>query len=163
MPRSGFELTTSRSLWRQHDQCVLRANHSATLLYNVDIDCLTRQCLTGQCLAGHCPTTIHCVADCFSGHYFAVFCLAVIITESDVVSQTCSGRLCLIYTTLAALYAKICPKFDENLPVRSQFYSDHRVNFSTPTSRQSATFGPLAFCVCPLFLRQKIIKKQQMR
>ena len=30
MPQSGFELTTSRSPWRQHDQGVLLANHSAT-------------------------------------------------------------------------------------------------------------------------------------
>ena len=49
-------------------------------------------------------------------------------------------------------------KFDENLLGRSQFYSDHRGNLSTPTSCQSATFGPLACCVCPLLLRQKIIK-----
>ena len=30
MPRSGFELTTFRSPWRQHYQGVLRANHSTT-------------------------------------------------------------------------------------------------------------------------------------
>ena len=30
MPRPWIELTTSRSPWRQHDQGVLRANHSAT-------------------------------------------------------------------------------------------------------------------------------------
>ena len=30
LPRPGIELTTSRSPWRQHDQGVLRANHSAT-------------------------------------------------------------------------------------------------------------------------------------
>ena len=52
-------------------------------------------------------------------------------------------------------------KFDENLPVRSQFYSDHRIHFSTLTSYQSATFLPLAFCVCPLLLRQKIIEKNK--
>ena len=34
---------------------------------------------------------------------------------------------------------------------RSQFYSDHRVNLSTYRYCQSATFGPLAFCVCSLF------------
>ena len=39
---------------------------------------------------------------------------------------------------------------DENLPMRSQFYSDHPVNFSTYRYCQSATFGPLAFCVCSL-------------
>ena len=31
-------------------------------------------------------------------------------------------------------------------------------NCSTPTYCQSTTFGPLAFCVCPCFLRQKIKK-----
>ena len=36
-------------------------------------------------------------------------------------------------------------------PLRSQFYSDHCVNFSTYRYCQSATFGPLAFCVCSLF------------
>ena len=40
---------------------------------------------------------------------------------------------------------------DENLPVRSQFQSNHRVNLSMPRYCQSATFGPLAFCVCSLF------------
>ena len=52
-------------------------------------------------------------------------------------------------------------KFDENLPGRSQFYSDHHVNFSTLTSCQSATFGPLAFCICPLLLRQKSSKNHK--
>ena len=49
---------------------------------------------------------------------------------------------------------KICP---QNLTGRSQFDSDHHVNFSTPTSCQSATFvRPLfAFVLC--FLRQKSI------
>ena len=49
----------------------------------------------------------------------------------------------------------------ENLPARSQFYSDHRVLFSMDTSCQSATFGPLTFCVCPLLLRQKSSKKHK--
>ena len=49
-------------------------------------------------------------------------------------------------------YANESPRLDENLPGRSQFYSDHRVIFSTYRYRycQSATFGPLAFCVCSL-------------
>ena len=47
-------------------------------------------------------------------------------------------------------YANESSRLDKNLPVRSQFYSDHRVNFSTCRYRQSATFGPLAFCVCSL-------------
>ena len=58
-----------------------------------------------------------------------------------------------------SVFTKVSSKFDETLPVRSHFYSDHRVNCSTPTSCQSATFGPLAFCVFPVLLRQQIINK----
>ena len=42
-------------------------------------------------------------------------------------------------------YANESSRLDENLPARSQFYSDHRVNLSTYRYCQSATFGPLAF------------------
>ena len=38
---------------------------------------------------------------------------------------------------------------------RSQFHTNHRVNFSTPTYCLSATFGQLAFCVCPLVFMTK--------
>ena len=48
-------------------------------------------------------------------------------------------------------YANESSRLDENLPVCSQFYSDHRVHFSTYRYCQSATRGPLAFCVCSLF------------
>ena len=48
-------------------------------------------------------------------------------------------------------YANESSRLDENLPVRSQFYSDHRVHVSTYIYCQSATFRPLAFCVCSLF------------
>ena len=48
-------------------------------------------------------------------------------------------------------YAHESSRLDENLSSRSQFYSDNRVNFSTYRYCQSATFGPLAFCVCSLF------------
>ena len=48
-------------------------------------------------------------------------------------------------------YANESSRLDGNLPERSQFYSDHRVNLSTYRYCQSATFGPLAFCVCSLF------------
>ena len=48
-------------------------------------------------------------------------------------------------------YANESSRLEENLPVRSQFYSDHRVHFSTYRYCQSATFEPLAFCVCSLF------------
>ena len=48
-------------------------------------------------------------------------------------------------------------KFDEFLPGRSQFDSDHRVNFSTPTSCESATVVRLLFAFVLCFLRQQII------
>ena len=52
-------------------------------------------------------------------------------------------------------YANESSRLDENLPARSQFYSDYRVNFSTYRYYQSATFGPLAFCVCFYDIKSK--------
>ena len=52
---------------------------------------------------------------------------------------------------LVISYANESSRLDENLPVRSKFYSDHRVIFSTYRYCQSATFGPLPFCICSLF------------
>ena len=46
-------------------------------------------------------------------------------------------------------------RYDRFLPARPQFDNHHRIHFSTPTCCQSATFGPLAFCVCPLFFTAK--------
>ena len=65
-----------------------------------------------------------------------------------------------LYYYIAALSPKsfltnLSSKFDRFLTVRSQFDTNHRVNFSMPTYCQSATFGPLAFCVCPLFFTTK--------
>ena len=57
----------------------------------------------------------------------------------------------VIYTTDSSpVRTNLSSKFDEFLPGRSQFDSDHRVDFSTPTSCQSATFvRPLfAFGLC---------------
>ena len=48
-------------------------------------------------------------------------------------------------------YANESSRLEENLPARSQFYSNRRVHFCTYRYCQSATFGPLAFCVCSLF------------
>ena len=50
----------------------------------------------------------------------------------------------LIYTTIAALspksvFTNLSSKFDEILPVRSQFDTNHQVNFCTPTCCLSAT------------------------
>ena len=61
-----------------------------------------------------------------------------------------------MYATIAALCAKICPRNRTDFyPTAPQFDSNHRVHFSTPTYCQSVTFGPLAFCVCPLFFTTK--------
>ena len=58
-------------------------------------------------------------------------------------------------------YANESSRLDENLPARSQFYSDHRVNLSTYRYCQSATFGSLTFCVCSLFFT--ILNKKEFR
>ena len=60
-----------------------------------------------------------------------------------------------LYYYSSPVRKNLSSKFDENLPERSQFDSDHRVHFSAPTSCQSATFvRPLfAFVLC--FLRQQ--------
>ena len=60
-----------------------------------------------------------------------------------------------IYTTIAALCAKICPKKGpiSTRTVSIPLQSSHK--FSTPTYCQSATFGPLAFCISPLFFTTK--------
>ena len=62
---------------------------------------------------------------------------------------------------LFILYANDSSRLDENLLVRSQFYSDHHVNFSTYRYCQPATFGPLAFCVCSLFFT--ILNQKEFR
>ena len=75
------------------------------------------------------------------------------------------------YRSIGALSAKSCPhksvptnlssKFDEFLAGRSQFDTDHSVDFYAHTCCQSATFGPLFAFYCPLFLRKQIIKMSQ--
>ena len=74
-----------------------------------------------------------------------------------------SARFLIIYTTIAALSAKSVLKMWRISTRRSQFDSDHRVHFSTPTSCQSATFVRPLFAFVFCFLRQKMIKKPQMR
>ena len=62
-----------------------------------------------------------------------------------------------------AVLKKLSSKLDEFLAARSQFDSDHRVDFYAPTCCLSATFvRPLfAFVLC--FLRQKIINNAVFR
>ena len=55
-------------------------------------------------------------------------------------------------------------KFDEFLAARSQFNSDNGVDFSTPTSCQSATYvRPLFAFYCTFFLRKQIINNAAFR
>ena len=57
-----------------------------------------------------------------------------------------------ILVTIGELF----PKFDEFLAERSQFDSDHGVNFYAPTCCQSATFvRPLFAFYCPLFFTKQ--------
>ena len=67
-----------------------------------------------------------------------------------------------IYTTIVALYAKICSQnLTDFYPHGLNSTPDHRVHFSTPTSCQSATFvRPLfAFVLC--FYDKKSSKKHK--
>ena len=48
-------------------------------------------------------------------------------------------------------------KFDEFLAARSQFDSDHLVDFYAPTCNLSATFVPPFFAFVLCFLRQQIV------
>ena len=59
---------------------------------------------------------------------------------------------------LQSTIGELSSKFDEFLAGRSQFDSDHGVNFYAPTCCQCATFvRPLFAFYCPLFLTRKII------
>ena len=64
-----------------------------------------------------------------------------------------------LYYYSSPVRKNLSSKWDRFLPVRYQFDTNHRVNFSTPSCCLSATFRPLAFCVCPLFYTTKNKKK----
>ena len=56
------------------------------------------------------------------------------------------------YTIIYATIEKLSSKCEEFIAGRSQFDSDHGVDFSAPTCCQSATFvRPLFAFYCPLF------------
>ena len=77
----------------------------------------------------------------FLGNHILVALYSAVVNLRN--SQTCS-----IYTTIGGLSSK----FDEFLAGRSQFDSDHGVDFYVPTCCQSATFvRPLFAFYCPLF------------
>ena len=55
----------------------------------------------------------------------------------------------------------VCAKFDQFLPVRSQFDSNQQVNSVRIATFQSANFGPLLFAFyCPLFFYETKIKNE---
>ena len=61
-----------------------------------------------------------------------------------------------LYYYSSPVRENLSSKWDRFLPGRSQFDSNnHHVNFYMPTYCQSATFGLLAFCICPLFFTTK--------
>ena len=84
-----------------------------------------------------------------------------------------SSQICPHKSVLTNLSSQICPhksvltnlssKFDEFLAERSQFYTDHRVNWYAHTCCQSATFGPLLHYIVLCFLREKIINNAAIR
>ena len=67
-----------------------------------------------------------------------------------------------LYYYSSPVRKNLSSKFDRFLPVRSQLDTNHRINFSTPTSCQSATFVQQLFAFVLCFLQQKIIKKPQI-
>ena len=95
----------------------------------------------------------------------------LITTSPSVFASKFPKNLSLTYLIFSLMFATICylyyysnnlsSKFDENLPVRSQFDSDHRINLSTPTSCQSATFVRQLFAFVLCFLRQKSSKNHK--
>ena len=76
----------------------------------------------------------------------------ILLKVSILLQQPCHRNL-FFFTNLSS-------KFDENLPGRSQFDSDHRVNFSTPTSCQSASFVRPLFTFVFCFYDKKSSKKK---
>ena len=66
----------------------------------------------------------------------------------------------LLYYYSSPVRENLSSTFDKFLPGCSQFESDHRADFSTPSSCQSATFVLPFFCVCPLFFMAKNHKQR---
>ena len=95
-----------------------------------------------------------CAARLFPGTRTSVVGLPSLLYyyRSDV-REILSSQICphkFVLTNLSS-------KFDEFQAARSQFDTDHRVDFYAHTCSQSAIFGPLfAFC-CPLFFTEKIM------
>ena len=70
--------------------------------------------------------------------------------------STLESSITGISTTNLAACVCVCAKFDQFLPVRSQFDSNQHVNSVRIATFQSANFGPLLFAFyCPLFFLRK--------
>ena len=138
-------------------------------------------------LVGSWPLWIHCIWCCLFGEILqtggigptinyktpahSTWCLChgkykippreliILEKENSEINDSCI-YMPYYYNYSSPVCKNLSSKFDENLPARSQFDSDHRVDFSTPTSCQSATFVT-AFCVCPFFPRQKSSKNHK--
>ena len=94
-----------------------------------------------------------------------VSCQFVFAHIFSVVVDPSLSRRCIrcifIYTTKIAACVCVCAKFDQFLPVRSQFDSNQHVNSVRIATFQSANFGPLLFAFyCPLFFYENKIKNE---
>ena len=72
-------------------------------------------------------------------------------------------RLRNLYYYRRAVHKNLSPKFDRFLDGRSQFYTDHGVDFYAPTCYLSTTFVHPLFEFVLCFLRQKIINNVTFR
>ena len=67
----------------------------------------------------------------------------------------------VISTTNLDVSVCVCAKFDQFLPVRSQFDSNQHANSVRIATFQSANFGPLLFAFyCPLLFYENKIKNE---
>ena len=87
---------------------------------------------------------------CLSGTVQPAFCyLSVDLYRSNISTTNLDACVCL------------CAKFDQFLPVRSQFDSNQHVNSVRIATFQSANFGPLLFAFyCPLLFYENKIKNE---
>ena len=108
-----------------------------------------------------CASSVICM---LSGYWCNVMCITktcmTVLHLTPLIEQLDIKQYLYYYSS--PVFTLPSSRLGENLPTRSQFYSDHRVNFSTYRSCQSTTFGQLTFCVNPLLLRPKIIEKTTM-
>ena len=95
-------------------------------------------------------TTMHA-----SLHAHTMPCFLVLLRVPGVLSQFPSQTIKQLLRTLSyyssPVHKNLSSKYDRFLPARSQFDTNHSVDFYAPTCCLSATFVHPFFCVCPLF------------